>query len=176
MCFGAQCAWCETLYSVISLFYIHSHFPSIHCHLSAGITKQQPLRTLIQENATVCSVTELILFFSPYFLCPPPQTNVRALCFTTSSMLPVTVCLVRSGGYTALHVSHTLIGFDLNDDSDYTVHKALTFMLWVVKFHLTECGSYSRHISFWSGINVKLVWRRKSPGSVVYVTAHCTAL
>lgn len=42
-------------------------------------------------------------------------------------------------------MSHTLIGFGLNDDRDYTVHKASTHILWVVSqtrfSHLSEVST-----------------------------------
>lgn len=94
-----------------------------------GIRKRQPLRTLIQASATVCSVTELILFFPPSSPCPF-LTNESVLCLI--SLHPVTVRLVRSQRYAASHAAHTLIGFGLNDDGDYTAYRALTFSLWVV--------------------------------------------
>lgn len=35
-------------------------------------------------------------------------------------------------GVAASHAVHTLIGFGLNDDGDYTANRALTFSLWAV--------------------------------------------
>lgn len=113
--------------SVISLSQIHSHFPSIRFHLSVGIRKRQPLRTLIQASATVCSVTELILFFLPPFSFWANE-SVRRLIF----LHPVTVRPIKSPRYAALRTTHTLIGFGFNDDRDYTAYSALTFGFWVV--------------------------------------------